>query len=218
MAMSTAQLLSPVHRRLLRRNRLVGLLRLAVPALGAVVLLALLVQIVLSSFGGRFSVGQITISPDAVTVEAPDYIGVLQDGSAYRVSAISARAAATRPDLIDLAEAKLVLDRIDGVQLTADASTAQLDTTGQLTIIPGVADVADSTGTTGTLRNSVFDWQAQLLTTKGAVAIDYADGTSVRATGLVYDAATMIWTFERSVVTLPSTPGEDEASDGDETP
>ncbi|MNL28221.1 hypothetical protein D3C87_1498570 [compost metagenome] len=84
--------------------------------------------------------------------------------------------------------------------------------------MPGLADVADSTGTTGTLRDSVFDWRAQLLTTRGPVAIDYADGSTVRAQGLVYDAAAVDWTFERSVVTLPSTPGEgDPGAIGDET-
>ena len=208
--MSTATASPPLYRRLRRRNRLVGLLRWAVPVLGALVLLALMVQIILSSFGGRFSVGQITIWPDAVTVEAPDYIGVLQDGSAYRVSAVSARAPAERPDLIGLAEAKLVLVRIDGVQLTADAANAQLDTVNQLTIVPGLAEIAGSTGATGTLRDSVFDWQAQLLTTNGDVVIDYPDGTRVEASGLLYDAAAQSWTFTRSTVTLPSTPGADE--------
>ena len=97
-----------------------------------------------------------------------------------------------------------------------EARAAQLDTTNQLTLVPGLANVADSTGTTGVLNDSVFDWHSQLLTTKGAVAIDYADGSSVRARGLVYDAANVVWTFDRSVVTLPSTPGEDPAeSTGD---
>lgn len=207
--MIAATTLPPIHRRLRRRNGTVRVLRLAVPMLGALVLAALVLQIVLSSLGGRFSIGQISVSPEAITVQAPEYVGVLQDGSAYRVSAITARASTSRTDLIDLADAQLVLDRVDGVQLVADAASGQLDTTNQLTIVPGLADISDSTGTTGTLRDSVFDWQAQVLSSDGAVAIDYADGTTVRAEGLVYDAASVIWTFKRSVVTLPSTPGED---------
>lgn len=208
--MTQAVALSPVHRRLARRNGIVRVLRLAVPVVGALVLVALLAQIIISSLGSRFSVGNISISPEAVTIEAPDYAGILQDGSAYRVSASSARAATTQTDLIDLSEAKLVIDRIDGVQLSADAAMARLDTTNQTTSVAGVADIADSTGTTGTLTNSVFDFRAQVLTTEGAVSIDYADGTTVRAGGLVYDAARQIWTFTRSVVTLPSTPGADD--------
>lgn len=198
-----------IHRRLETRNRLVAILRIGIPVLGSIVLAGLGFQIYLASFTGRFDVGSISVSPEAVSVEAPEYAGVLADGSAYRVSAGSALARLEHPDLIDLQQARLVLNRVDGVQLQADAEEAQLDTTNQLTLIAGEAEIADSTGTTGTLTDSVFDWGAQVLTTRGAVVIDYADGTSVRAQGLIYDADAIVWTFSRSVVTLPSTPGED---------
>lgn len=213
MAATTAVL--PLHKRLARRNRRVRVLRLVVPFLGALVLLALLAQIIVSNSAARFAVGTVSVSPEAITVEAPQYLGALQDGSSYRVSADSAVILNSRSDIVDLATAKLVLDRADGVQLTAEAAQAQLDATNQKILIEGVADVADSRGTTGTLRSSVFDWQAQLLTSDGEIAIDYADGTTVRAQGLVYDAAAMIWTFERSVVTLPATPGQDDNAAAD---
>lgn len=201
-----------LYRRLERRNRVVGVLRLLVPLGGAAVLAALGVQLLLASFTGRFGVERITITPEAITVEAPEYAGVLEDGSHYRVVAETARAATSRTDLIDLINAQVVLNRIDGVQLQADAISAQLDTTNQLTLVEGVAEIADSTGTTGTLVDSVFDWGRQVLTSEGAVAIDYADGTTVRAEGLTYDADAVVWTFRRSVVTLPATPGEDAAT------
>ena len=208
-----------IHRRLARRNRVVAGLRLMVPALGALVLLALGAQIYLASFTGRFEIGQVTVTPEAINIDAPEYVGVLEDGSVYRVWANSARAATARTDLIDLFEAELVLSRIDGVQLEAQAARAQLDTTSQLTLVPGLADVADSTGTVGTLYDSVFDWNAQMLTSRGPVAIDYADGSTVRAEGLTYDATAIVWTFTRSRVTLPTTPGEDApAADGDRSP
>lgn len=201
-----------IHRRLARRNRLVAILRIGVPLLGLVVLLGLSVQIYLASFTGRFGIDRISVTPEEVVVDAPEYAGILEDGSAYRVWAGSARAATAQTELIDLGDAHLVLDRVDGVQLQADADRAQLDTASRLTLVPGEADIADSTGTTGTLTDSVFDWGAQLLTTRGPVVIDYADGTSVRAEGLTYDAAAIVWTFSRAVVTLPSTPGENPAS------
>lgn len=210
MAGAAAQ--SGMHRRLEQRNRLVAILRIGIPVLGAVVLAGLLVQIYLASFTGRFGVGRIEVTPDAVHVEAPEYAGLLEDGSAYRVWAGAARAATANTDLIDLDDAHLVIDRVDGVQMQVDAAAAQLDAYAQLTMVPGLADIADTTGTTGTLTNSTFDWQAQVLTTDGKVVIDQADGTSVRAEGLVYDAAAMVWTFSRAVVTLPATPGESSAS------
>src|SRR5690606_27973920 len=164
-----------IYRRLARRNRAVGVLRFAVPLLGALVLAGLIGQIYLASIGARFGIDQLSVTPEAIAIEAPEYVGALADGSSYRVWAETARAATGRSDLIDLTNARLVINRIDGVQLTMEAVAAQLDTTNQLTLVPGVAEVADSTGTTGTLNDSIFDWHSQRLTTRGAVAIDYAD-------------------------------------------
>ncbi|MBE7733432.1 hypothetical protein [Devosia faecipullorum] len=206
MAGATADL--RVYRRLERRNRLIGVLRLLVPAMGALVLAGLVLQLYLSSLTGRFAVGRIEVTPDAIIVDAPEYAGMLEDGSSYRVWAEAARAALERTESIDLGGAHLLVQRPDGVQIEVDAAEAQLDTAGQLTLVPGLADFADTTGTTGTIHDSVFDWQAQRLTSRGAVAIDYADGSSVRAEGLDYDAASKVWTFSRAIVTLPSTPGE----------
>jgi lipopolysaccharide export system protein LptC len=197
------------YARLSRRNRLVGTLRIAVPVAGALVFVGLIGQIWLSSLSVPFEIGQVTVTPEAINVASPEYVGVMEDGSRYRVWANTARASTSQTDIIDLFEAEVVLDRADGVQLMAQAARAQLDTSNRQVRIPGLADVSDSTGTTGTLTNSVFDWTAQVLTTDGPVDIDYADGSSVVAEGLVYDAGAIVWTFKRSVVTLPSTPGED---------
>jgi lipopolysaccharide export system protein LptC len=197
------------YQRLVRRNRTVNVLRLVVPLVGALVLGGLMTQIYLASLTGRFGIDRLSITPDSVAIDAPEYVGALADGSTYRVWAETARATAERSDLIDLTQARLVINRVDGVQLVLEAQSAQLDTTNQLTLVPGRTEVSDSTGTTGTLDDSIFDWHSQLLTTRGPVVVDYADGSKVRAKGLVYDAAKIMWTFEGSVVTLPETPGED---------
>ncbi len=197
-----------LFRRLERRNRLVSILRIGVPILGALILVVLAAQIVISSLGSRFGIGQISITPEAVMVEAPEYAGVMDDGSNYRVSAISARASMDHADIIDLAEASVVLNRIDGVQMQAEAPRAQLDVTQQQVLVSGIVEISDSTGTMGTLRDSVFDWPARLLTTRGPVEIDYADGTKVRAEGMVYDAHAASWTFSRAIVTLTLDSGD----------
>jgi hypothetical protein len=196
------------YARLVRRNRAVAILRVGVPILGAVVLAGLMVQIYVSSLTARFEIGQVSITPDAISIAAPEYVGLLEDGSAYRVWATTARAATGSSHLIDLFEAHVVVDRIDGVQLRASAEEAQLDTVNRLTLVPGLAEISDSTGTAGTLTDSVFDWDGQTLTARGPVDIDNADGSTVKAEGLVYDAAAIVWTFERSIVTLPATPGD----------
>ncbi|SFV37846.1 hypothetical protein SAMN05216456_3130 [Devosia crocina] len=194
--------------RLVRRNRFIGLLRLAVPASGAVILAALLVQIYVSSLGNRYGVGQITVTPDAIVVEAPEYAGILGDGSSYRVFADEARANKDNTDMIGLGNAAIVLNRADGVQMQAETGLADLDTLNQAVITPESTDIADSLGTQGTLGPSVFDWQNKVLTSEGPVDILYADGTTIRADGLVYDLDGKVWSFSRASVVLPSTPGE----------
>lgn len=198
----------PVFARLARRNRFVAVLRLAIPLLGVIVLVGLVGQIVLANIGARFGIGQVTISPDAITIDAPEYAGVMADGSSYRVWAASAKAPLTRTDLLALTDGVIVVNRADGVQLRAEAAASQLDTSAETVLVPGRADFTYSSGTTGIVHDTIVDWDAQTLTSRGRTDVDYADGTTVRAQGMQYDAAAMRWTFTRAVVTLPSTPGE----------
>lgn len=195
------------YQRLARRNRIVAVLRIAVPAAGLVVLVGLVGQIYLSSLGGRFGVGQITVTREAINVDAPEYAGVLDNGSRYQVSASAARASLEATDMIMLSDVRLNVIRANGVTIDVTSAAAQLDTTKELVIIAGPAYVTESTGTTSVFTDSVFDWQAQILTGTGPVSVDYADGTHLEATGLVYQAQSMIWTFSDATVTLPRTPG-----------
>jgi lipopolysaccharide export system protein LptC len=198
-----------IYRRLERRNRLVAILRIGVPALGALTLVALLGQIYVSSLGSRFGISQISVTRESVSVDTPEYAGLLEDGSAYKVWAQSAAAAIDATDIIELTDAALTIDRPTGINMRADAAAARLDTTNQLVFIDGSARVEDSTGTSGVFRKSVFDWAAQTLTADGPVDIDYADGTTLKAEGMVYDAKALVWTFTRATVTLPDTPSAD---------
>jgi hypothetical protein len=199
-----------IYRRLEARNRIVAILRLGVPALGVVALSALILQIYVSSRATRFGISQVTVSPESVTVDTPEYSGLLDDGTSYRVSATSAQAAVDATDRIHLSDAALTMVKPDGVTTLVETPAAVLDTSGQIVEIAGDARVSNSLGTSGILRNSLFDYDAQLLTGLGPVSIDYEDGTELAAEGVTYDAATLIWTFTRATVTLPETPGANQ--------
>lgn len=199
---------SALYGTLARRNRRIGRLRVLVPVLGAAVFAVLSVQIYLSSLTGRFSIGQIKVTPDSVTIDTPEYAGVLQDGSRYHVSASNAVASTRQSDIINLQDAALTIDRANGTTMQANAVSARLDTTRQLVIIEGLAEVEDSTGTASTFYRSIFDWAGQTLNSNGPVAVDYADGTELVSKTMIYDTKTGVWTFSRANVTLPSTPGE----------
>ena len=201
-----------VYRGLQARNRIVAILRVGIPALGVVALSALIIQIYVSSRASRFGVGQIAVSSESITVEAPEYSGLLDDGTAYRVSATSAQASVDATDRIGLSDASLTMLKPDGVTMRVDARSAILDTTNQLVEVAGIAEVGNSLGTSGLLRNSVFDYAAQRLVGNGPVSIDYHDGTTIVAEGLTYDATTLVWTFSRATVTLPDTPGAGETA------
>lgn len=195
------------YQRLMARNRLVAILRVGVPALGVVALVSLLGQIYISSLTSRFGIGQITVSRDSVTVESPQYAGLLEDGSAYRISANDARAATEATDRIGLTDVALNLVRPDGVVMDVSAVAAVLDTTRQRVEIDNRAHISNSLGTSGVIDNSIFDYASQRLRGEGPVTIDYADGTHLVAEGITYDAVNLVWTFTRATVTLPQTPG-----------
>jgi lipopolysaccharide export system protein LptC len=198
------------YRRLVRRNRVVGVLRLAVPAAGAVLLAALLIQITLSSFGARYGIGTIEVNRDSVRVETPEYAGTLTDGSTYRIWAEEAQAAIENTDLIALTNARVLIERKDGLTREASAENAVLDTVTQQVQIADGTEIGESSGTTGHLTDSIFDWASQTLTARGPVEIDYSDGSTVRAEGMVHEANASRWTFTKATVTLPATPGEDQ--------
>ena len=198
-----------IYQRLARRNRLVAILRLGVPALGVLVLVLLVGQIYLSSLSARFGVGRITVSRDAVTIDTPEYSGVLDNGTTYRVWARSAQAASADANQIDLDEAALTMDRASGVVTEVTARQALLDSGAETVTIKGTAMITESTGTTASVENSVFDYAAQTLVASGPVHIDYADGTTLEGVGLTYDVAKAVWTFSRVTVNLPSTPGSE---------
>jgi lipopolysaccharide export system protein LptC len=198
------------YRRLEARNRIVSILRIGVPLLGVVALSALLLQILVSSSMSRFGISTIAVSSESVIVETPQYSGLLDDGTAYRVSATQAEAAVDATDKIALSNASLVMTRPSGVVTEVDAAGAILYTTDQRVEIPEMARVTDSDGTIAALEDSVFDYHHQRLVGRGPVRVDYRDGTTIRAEGLDYDAAAAVWTFRRATVTLPDTPGANQ--------
>src|SRR5690606_37980658 len=128
--------------------------RVAVPALGLVVLAVLVGQIYLSSVQGRFEVGHIEVSQDTMTVMAPAYSCLLEDGTTYRVWSDSASAAIDTTDQIHLNEAVMQLHRPVGIVMDIMAPAALMNSTTEVVTIAGTANVADSTGTQASLVNS----------------------------------------------------------------
>src|SRR5688500_15787312 len=79
-----------LYRALRGRNRIVGLLRFVVPAIGVLLLAGLLVQIYLTSQSRQYGLGSIQLDRTKVTVETPRYAGVMTDGTSYKVTGADA--------------------------------------------------------------------------------------------------------------------------------
>lgn len=192
-----------LHDRLERRNRVVGMLRLVVPAAGAVVLGALLLQIVIANIGETLGVDGVSIERDRLVIATPEYSGVMANGTRYTVTAESASAAAGNTDVMDLTDATLHLVRQDGYEMTARAADADFSLGGQTVDVPGLMHVTDSRGMRARLRDTHVDWTRQTLVARESVWARFDDGSVLTADHLVYDAGQQTWDFENTRLVVP---------------
>jgi len=206
-ATDTALNLSPqtrLFRALQRRNRVVSVLRLAVPLFGVVVLAILVAEIVLANLTSVAGISGIRFSREAVSVDTPSYAGVMSDGTRYEITAEAASAPLSGTDVIDLKNAVLLLTRPDGGTLTAEATAAQFSLPAQTVTVPGRMQVDDSRGVDAVVDNVFIDWRAQTIFGRGGVDALFADGTTLRAATGTYRAASRSWSFDRAELTVPS--------------
>lgn len=204
----TADRRARIFARLSARNRIVAILRIGVPALGILVFVGLVGQIVMTRIAHTFGILNLHINGTTLNVDTPSYVGVLSDGTTYRISARAAQASLKALDVIKLADARLVLKRPDGEERHISADVAHLQTIDQLVKVPGLAHVSDSEGDKGTLVGAVFDWPTQQLQVSGPVHFDLATGTTLDAASMSYNARTKDWTFSNVTMVLPHRPGE----------
>jgi lipopolysaccharide export system protein LptC len=191
------------------RNRVVDVLRIAVPAAGIVIFCGLLLQLFLASLGDDFGFSNLSIDRNNLIVDTPSYSSMGTDGSSYQVSAASAKTALERTDIIDLTEPVLSITRTGGGTITARADAARLETTSQLMTVDGATRIADSDGLKGTIVGISADMAAETMVGNGDVDITFSNGATLEAASMSYDGARSTWRFARATLTLPSTPGED---------
>lgn len=198
-----------LYRALARRNRVVGALRVLVPAAGLALVATLLGRIALAGLADTFHIERIEIAPDAVTVTGPRLAGTLEDGARIAVAAGWARTRFDAPDLMELSAARLEIARPQGPAMTVTAEGALVETASGRVLVAGPALMTDASGTEARIERSAFDWPAQVLTSEGPVRIAYADGAVLEAGTLRYDAHEAVWTFGAVRLTLPDLPGAD---------
>lgn len=192
--------------RLLRRNRLVGVLRLAVPALGVAALLVLMGQMWLTGLARQYGVSGIRIDRGQLVVETPQYSETGDDGSRYLVTAESARTPLDNPNSIEMTSPDLLFERPGESALHATADSATVDTGRHVVTVPGVTHVRSADGLFGTLTSVHSDMKAQITVADGPVDLTFADGTHLVAANMHFDGPADVWSFERATLTVPNLP------------
>lgn len=196
-----------LHAALTRRNRIVGVLRIALPAAGAIVLAMVLGGIVLDNLREQFGFASIRIDRDNLMVASPRVTAVGDDGTLYSATAAMAKGRLGSVDLVDMTEAVFSMASPNGVTFTATAPTAALQTAAQTLTVPGTLGVSSSDGLRGTMEDFFGDMLNASIVARGAVDLTFPEGMRVQSEGMTYDGNAKVWTFTRATVTLEETPG-----------
>ena len=191
---------------LVRRNRVVAILRVAVPAAGVAAFLVLIGQIWLANFAHQYGISGIRIDRGQLVVETPQYSEIGEDGSRYLVTAREARTPIASPDSIDMTEPHLTFERPDKSPFHAVAGSATLNTGTHYVTAPGVTDISTDDGLKGTLTEARADMQGQIIIANGPVDLTFPDGTHLTADNMHFDGKTDIWTFDRATLVVPNLP------------
>lgn len=192
---------------LTRRNRVVGLLRIAVPVAGALVLAVVLSGIVLDNLREQFGFSSIRIDRDNLVVETPKVTAVGDDGTLYAATARMATVRMDSSDLIDMVDAIFSMKPLEGASFEAAAPAAALETQAQTLTVPGTVTVTSDDGLHGTLEDFFGDMLAHAMVAHGPVDLTFPEGMQVQSQGMSYDGNARLWTFTRATVILPETPG-----------
>ncbi len=196
-----------IFRGLVRRNRLVFILRLAVPGIGVLFTVFLVFQIIVSSIATDYGISSLRVERDQVVIEQPRYGGVMKDGTTYRIVSDVARVRISSRDIVDLAGASIQIEQPDGYGVVADADWAQLNLASQNVAVPGLLKTLDSDNVRGFLNDVLIDWPARELRARGPVRLEFEDGSLIRAQSLVYDAKSGEWDFSGVTYNAPGDGG-----------
>jgi hypothetical protein len=217
----SADLRAELFGRLSAHNRRIGLLRALVPALGVLAFLLLAGQIYLANLARQYGVSGIHIDRGNLVVDTPRYSGSGSDGSHYTINASAARSPLTNTALIDMTNATLDLTRPGATAFHAAAAEALMNTTSNEVTVPGVTHVTSDDGLSGTLVKLRSDMKAQRTTADGPVNLTFADGTTLIASGMIFDGKADIWTFANTTLTmsgLPDAAPDNAASSAERAP
>lgn len=201
-----------IFSRLVARNRLVGVLRIAVPTIGVLAFVVLAGEIWIQNIARQYGISGVRIDRGALVVETPQYSGIGADGSKYLLTAREARSPIGDPDIIDMTEPVFDLFRIGAAPAHATSDKGILKTGVEQVEVPGILNVRDDDGMHGTLTKFRGDQKTGMMNAAGPVDLTFSDGTHLLADNMHYDGTSSIWSFEQADLTIPDLPADENAS------
>src|SRR5688572_21634874 len=195
----TAEQRSAIYAAPASRNRVIGLLRIGLPAIGAVIFAGLILQLYLGTMVPDFGFANVRIDRENLVFEAPSYTGTGSDGTAYTLGAESARAGLRNTDLVQLPEASLSMLKPDGMQFAARAATAEFSIKSQVVTVEGSTEVTSNNGLSGTVEDAVIDVLKETLTAGGGADLTFSNGSTLTSDTMAFDGTRQLWTFSGCV-------------------
>lgn len=195
---------------LITRNRVVAVLRIAVPLIGLGAFALLVGQIYLSNMMRQYGVSGIRIDRGNVVVDAPRYSGTGADGSVYLLTAREAHTPLADSDQISMINPTLQYSRSTGGGYFGSAAAATMNTRTQIAIVPGLTSISGDDGMEGTLDSVEADMASERVTASGPVDITLANGTTITGSSMVHDGKAGTWTFTDATVIMQGLPGPEE--------
>lgn len=195
-----------VFAQLATRNRIISALRIIVPAAGVAAFALLVLQIYVANLLRQYGVSGIRIDRGALVVDAPHYTASGTDGARYSLTAKTAQAPVGNPAMITMKQVTLDLDRPNAPTMHIQAASAAADTAHNIISVPGTTNLRDDKGLHGTVEKLQINLTTGVALSKGAVAVTFADGSTLDAADMRYDGSAQRWTFHHASVVLPDLP------------
>lgn len=213
MSPTTSAIRYDLYQRFSRRNKVIGVLRIAVPVLGALLLAIPVLQVAYSAISDVIPIEGIRLENDTLVIDAPRFEGRTATGTVYAMDAERAETRIGNLDIADLYGLTVDIEGDGGYEARAEFSSAQWTMSREILTSNEDVHVADSTGARGVLAGMEVDWPAQVITSDGPVRFSFDNGAELDAQTMVHDMEAAWWRF--SNVSLDMVPQPDEGRERD---
>lgn len=167
------------YRRALRHSRRVRLLRIAVPAGIAVLLLVVVGLNYMPPIGGfrlPGELGKLVIHGTKITMQQPRLTGFTLDSRAYEFSADAAAQDITKPNLVELDKLHAKMEMQDKSSVEMSADTGVYDAKTEILTLKDDIELTSSTGYEGHLSEAVVDVRKGNVVSDKPVSVKMLDG------------------------------------------